>query len=251
MSTYQTSKEKLRVSNIKKTFGNMDIINDISFYAKDNEFISLLGPSGSGKSTIFNIISGLLLQDAGEIIIDGEECRGKLRKVSYMHQKDLLLPWKNILDNVTLPLIINGKSKREARAEVLSHFKTFGLEGFEYKYPFQLSGGMKQRAALLRTYMSSTDIMLLDEPFGALDAITRTKMHYWLIDVIKELKATIIFITHDIEEAIFLSDRIYVLSDKPATIKEEIVVDLPKNRTKDIVTSEKFNEIKKSILQTL
>lgn len=251
MSTYQTSKEKLRVSNIKKSFGSMNIINDVSFYANENEFISLLGPSGSGKSTIFNIISGLLLQDTGEILINGEECCAKLRKVSYMHQKDLLLPWKNIMDNTTLPLIIKGKSKKEARNQVLSHFKAFGLEGFEYKYPFQLSGGMKQRAALLRTYMSSSDIMLLDEPFGALDAITRTKMHYWLIDVIKELKTTIIFITHDIEEAIFLSDRIYLLSDKPATIKKEIIVDLPKNRSKDIITSEKFNEIKKSILQIL
>ena len=251
MSTYQTSKEKLRISNIKKSFGSKDIINDVSFYANEGEFISLLGPSGSGKSTIFNIISGLLHQDEGKIIIDGEECYHEHRKVSYMHQKDLLLPWKNIVDNTTLSLIIKGKSKREAREESLSYFKTFGLEGYEYKYPFQLSGGMKQRAALLRTYMSSSDIMLLDEPFGALDAITRAKMHYWLLEVIKELKATIIFITHDIEEAIFLSDRIYVLSDKPATVKKEIIVDLPKNRTKDLVTSEKFNEIKRLILQTL
>ena len=251
MSTYQSSKEKLRVSNIKKAFGSMDIIYNVSFYAKENEFVSLLGPSGSGKSTIFNIISGLLPQDAGDIVIDGKVCQGRSNKVSYMHQKDLLMSWRNIIDNTTLSLIINGKTKKEARAQAQTHFKTFGLEGFEYKYPFQLSGGMKQRAALLRTYMSSSDIMLLDEPFGALDAITRTKMHYWLLDVIKELKTTIIFITHDIEEAIFLSDRIYLLSDKPASIKKEVIVDLPKNRTKDIITSEKFNEIKRSILQIL
>ena len=251
MSTYQTSKEKIRVSHIKKSFGTMNIINDVSFYARENEFISLLGPSGSGKSTIFNIIAGLLLQDAGEIIIDGEECCDKPKKVSYMHQKDLLLPWKNIIDNTALSLVVKGKSKKEARAEVFSHFKTFGLEGFEYKYPFQLSGGMRQRAALLRTYMSSSDIMLLDEPFGALDAITRAKMHYWLLEVIKELKATIIFITHDIEEAIFLSDRIYLLSDKPATVKSEVIVDLPKSRNKDIITSKKFNEIKSNILHML
>ena len=251
MSTYQSSGEKLRVANIKKNFGDMNILNDVSFYANDNEFISLLGPSGSGKSTIFNIISGLLPQDSGEIIIEGEVCSGRSNKVSYMHQKDLLLSWRNIIDNTTLSLIIKGKSKKEARAKAQAHFKTFGLEGFEYKYPFQLSGGMKQRAALLRTYMSSSDIMLLDEPFGALDAITRTKMHYWLLDVIKELKTTIIFITHDIEEAIFLSDRIYLLSDKPATIKKEVIVDLPKCRTKDIITSEKFNEIKRSILEIL
>ena len=168
-----------------------------------------------------------------------------------MHQKDLLLPWKNIIDNVALPLIIKGKSKKEARKQVLEYFKVFGIEGFEYKYPFQLSGGMRQRAALLRTYMASADIMLLDEPFGALDAITRSKMHSWLLEVIKDLRATIIFITHDIEEAVFLSDRIYVLSDKPATIKTEIIVDLPKTRDKNIVTSEKFNKIKKEILQAL
>jgi len=251
MSIYQTSSEKLKVINIKKSFGDMNIINDVSFYAKENEFVSLLGPSGSGKSTIFNIIAGLLSQDTGDVLIDGEICSNRLQKVSYMHQKDLLLPWKNIVDNVALPLIIKGKSKKEARGQVLSHFKTFGLVGFEYKYPFQLSGGMKQRAALLRTYMSYADIILLDEPFGALDAITRAKMHTWLLEVTKELKATIIFITHDIEEAVFLSDRIYVLSDKLATIKNEIIVDLPKNRTKDIVTSVKFNEIKKDILQLL
>ena len=251
MSTYQTNNEKIRLVNIKKNFGNMNIIKNVSFYANNNEFISLLGPSGSGKSTIFNIISGLLDQDDGEIIIDGKECRSRLKKVSYMHQKDLLLPWKNIIDNVALPLIIKGISKKNARIQVLNYFKVFGIQGFEYKYPFQLSGGMRQRAALLRTYMASSDIMLLDEPFGALDAITRAKMHSWLLEVIKELKATIIFITHDIEEAIFLSDRIYVLSDKPATIKKEIIVELPKDRTKDIITSIKFNEIKRKILQTL
>lgn len=229
----------------------MNIIKNVSFYAGENEFVSLLGPSGSGKSTIFNIISGLLIQDGGKIIIDGEECLSRLKKVSYMHQKDLLLPWKNIIDNVALPLVIKGKTKKDARKQVLEYFKVFGLVGFEYKYPFQLSGGMRQRAALLRTYMASSDIMLLDEPFGALDAITRSKMHSWLLEVIKELKATIIFITHDIEEAVFLSDRIYVLSDKPATIKTEIVVDLPKVRDKAIVTSEKFNKIKREILQAL
>lgn len=251
MNTYRASNEKIRLVNIKKNFGSMNIIKDVSFYANNNEFVSLLGPSGSGKSTIFNIISGLLLQDSGEVIIDGKVCTSRLKKISYMHQKDLLLPWKNIIDNIAIPLIIKGKSKKEARTYVLSYFKTFGLVGFEYKYPSQLSGGMRQRVALLRTYMSSSDIMLLDEPFGALDAITRTKMHYWLLEVSKEIKATIIFITHDIEEAVFLSDRIYVLSDKPAIIKKEIFVDLPKSRTNDIITSIKFNEIKRNILELL
>lgn len=249
MNTYQ--KNKLEVKNIKKSFEGNLIVNDVSFYVKNNEFVSILGPSGCGKSTIFNIIAGLLQLEEGKIMMDGEDYTGKVGRVSYMHQKDLLLPWKKIIDNAALPLIIRGKSKNDAREEVKKYFHTFGLDGFEHKYPFQLSGGMKQRVALLRTYMFSKDIMLLDEPFGALDAITRSKMHQWLLNVAKELNTTILFITHDIEEAIFLSDRIYVLSDKPATLKEEIVVDLPSQRQKDIVTSSNFNQIKRKILNVL
>ncbi|NEZ45744.1 ABC transporter ATP-binding protein [Clostridium niameyense] len=249
MSTYQ--KNKLEVKNIEKSFDNNLIVKDLSFYVGENEFVSLLGPSGCGKSTIFNIIAGLLRAEEGKVTMDGEDYTGKVGRVSYMHQKDLLLPWKKVIDNAAIPLVVRGKKKNEARKEVEKYFHTFGLEGFEYNYPFQLSGGMRQRVALLRTYMFSKDIMLLDEPFGALDAITRSKMHYWLLNVVKELNTTILFITHDIEEAILLSDRIYVLSDKPATIKEEIVVDLPSQRKKDIVTSSKFNEIKRKIINAL
>lgn len=250
MSSYK-SREKLRVENIKKNFGNINVLDDLCLTVNENEFVSILGPSGSGKSTIFNIISGLLNPDEGKIIIDGKDYTGKTGRVSYMYQRDLLLPWKRIIDNTAMPLVLRGENKKQAREKVKGHFKTFGLEGFEFKYPSQLSGGMKQRAALLRTYMFSQDIMLLDEPFGALDAITRTKMHYWLIDVMKNINASVIFVTHDIEEAIFLSDRIYVLSDKPAVIKEEIIVDLPKERNKEIVTSQKFNNIKKFILDVM
>ncbi|WP_251861926.1 ABC transporter ATP-binding protein [Clostridium sp. Marseille-Q2269] len=249
MSTCQ--KNKLEVKNIKKYFDNNIVVNNISINVKEKEFVSILGPSGCGKSTIFNIISGILPLQEGKILIDGEDYTGKVGRVSYMHQKDLLLSWKKVIDNVALPLIIKGKSKNEAREEVKKYFHTFGLDGFEYKYPFQLSGGMKQRVALLRTYMFSKDIMLLDEPFGALDAITRSKMHQWLLNVAKELNTTILFITHDIEEAIFLSDRIYVLSDKPATLKEEIVVNLPSQRQKDIITSSNFNQIKRKIINVL
>lgn len=249
MSTCQ--KNKLEVKNIKKYFDNNIVVNNISINVKEKEFVSILGPSGCGKSTIFNIISGILPLQEGKILIDGEDYTGKVGRVSYMHQKDLLLSWKKVIDNVALPLIIKGKSKNEAREEVKKYFHTFGLDGFEHKYPFQLSGGMKQRVALLRTYMFSKDIMLLDEPFGALDAITRSKMHQWLLNVAKELNTTILFITHDIEEAIFLSDRIYVLSDKPATLKEEIVVNLPSQRQKDIITSSNFNQIKRKIINVL
>lgn len=237
------NKVKLTLKNVSKTFEDDTILKDISFEVEEGEFVTLLGPSGSGKSTILNIISGILKPDNGEAKVAGE--------ISYMHQKDLLLPWKKVIDNVALPLYIKGKGKEEGRNQVLPYFEPYGLEGYEYKYPFQLSGGMRQRAAFLRTYITSSNIMLLDEPFGALDAITRGKMQNWLLDVIKDLKSTILFITHDIEEAIYLSNRIYILSDKPAYIKGEIFVDLPENRTKDIITSDKFIAIKRQILDLI
>ncbi|WML33056.1 ABC transporter ATP-binding protein [Clostridium sp. OS1-26] len=235
--------KKLVLKNVSRSFDTDKILNNISLEVREGEFVSLLGPSGSGKSTILNIISGVLKPDKGEVKVEGE--------ISYMHQKDLLLPWKKVIDNVALPLYIKGKSKAEGRKQVIDYFEPYGLKGYEFKYPFQLSGGMKQRAAFLRTYMTSNNIMLLDEPFGALDAITRGKMQNWLLNVIKDLRSTILFITHDIEEAIYLSNRIYILSDKPACIKGEIEVDLPKNRTKDMITSEKFVAIKKQVLDLM
>lgn len=249
-NSYQKN-NKLIVKDLKKYFEDMLIIENISLHLKENEFVSLLGPSGSGKSTIFNIISGLLIPDEGSVFIEGEEYTGETGRVSYMYQKDLLLPWKKIIDNVALPLVIKGKSKKESRKIVKDYFEVFGLSGFEYKYPFQLSGGMRQRAALMRTYMFSKDIILLDEPFGGLDAITKSKMQYWLLEVLENLKASVLFITHDIEEAIFLSDRIYIMSHRPANIKEELKIDLPRHRSKEIITSQKFNDIKRYILNIL
>jgi ABC-type nitrate/sulfonate/bicarbonate transport system ATPase subunit len=251
MTTFQKNNVKLKVDNIDKTFEDTPVVDGVSLYVNEDEFVSILGPSGSGKSTLFNIVSGLLKPDMGRVFIDGEDFTGKTGRVSYMYQKDLLLPWKKVIDNVSLPLVIKGESKKTARDKVKEYFNIFGLEGFEYKYPFQLSGGMRQRAALMRTYMFSRDIMLLDEPFGGLDAITKSKMHHWLLEVLSSLKASMLFITHDIEEAIFLSDRIYILSERPAVVKEEIIVDLPKPRNKEIITSSKFNEIKKHIFDIL
>jgi ABC-type nitrate/sulfonate/bicarbonate transport system ATPase subunit len=229
----------------------MPIIDDISFYLNENEFVTLIGPSGCGKSTIFNIIAGIVPLDEGKVFIDGKNYTGESGHVSYMYQKDLLLPWKKVIDNTTLPLIIKGEKSNEARKKAKPYLKLFGLEGFEYKYPFQLSGGMRQRAALLRTYMFSKDIVLLDEPFGGLDAITRSRMQAWLLQVIENINTSVLFITHDIEEAVYLSDRIYVLSARPAKIKEEVSIPLSKPREREIVTSQKFNKIKKHILSNL
>lgn len=252
MNTYLQNKIlKLEITKINKSFENENILRNISLKIYQNEFVSILGPSGCGKSTIFNIIAGLIEPSSGKVIIDSADVTGKTGVVSYMNQKDLLLPWMKVIDNATLPLIIKGMKKKEAVLMVLKYFKVFGLSGCEEKYPQMLSGGMRQRAALLRTYMFSNNLMLLDEPFGALDAITRSKMQYWLLDMASNLKTTIIFITHDVEEAILLSDRIYVLSDRPAVVKNEIIIDLPKIRSRSIITSIKFNEIKRGILDNL
>mgnify|MGYP001071503901 CR=1 FL=1 len=242
---------KIQVTNITKSFGQLHTLDGISLSLDENQFVSILGPSGCGKSTLFNIIAGLLNPDEGSVIIDGENYTNKTGKVSYMHQKDLLLPWKNVLENVTVPLILKGKGKEKAKKKALKYFHSFGLEGFEKSYPNQLSGGMRQRASLLRTYLFSEDIMLLDEPFGGLDAITKGKMQYWLLEVFRALKASILFITHDIDEAIFLSDKIYVLSERPASVKEKFKVNIPRPRKEDIFTNSEFIKIKKEILSLL
>lgn len=249
MNSYQ--KNKLYVNNLYKSFDDILVVDKVSLELREKEFVSLLGPSGSGKSTIFNIIAGLISPDDGKIFIEDKDFTGKTGRVSYMYQKDLLLPWKKIIDNVSLPLVVKGMGRKKAREMVHGYFKIFGLEGFEYKYPFQLSGGMRQRAALMRTYMFSEDIILLDEPFGGLDAITKRKMQDWLLEVFDNLEASILFITHDIDEALLLSDRIYILSDRPANVKAEIEVDLPKPRGNEIVTTSRFNELKKNIMNML
>ncbi|AQS10287.1 aliphatic sulfonates import ATP-binding protein SsuB [Clostridium saccharobutylicum] len=237
MNSYQN---KIQITKVKKSFGNMEILRDITFNVGEGELISIVGPSGSGKSTIFNIITKIIDKDDGDIVVNGD--------VSYMYQKDMMVPWKKVIDNIGIPLVFKGHSKKEARGQVLKYLDTFGLDGFEYKYPSQLSGGMKQRANFLKTFLTSKDIMLLDEPFAALDSITRRKMQKWLLDLTKEMKTTILFITHDIEEAIFLSDRIYVISEKPATIKGEIKVNLSYPREEDIVTDVEFVRIRREVL---
>lgn len=243
--------DKVEIRNVTKSFGALHTLDDISLTLEENQFVTILGPSGSGKSTLFNIIAGLSKPDSGEVLIEGESYIGKTGRVSYMHQKDLLLPWKNILENVCVPLILKGVSKKDAQKKSLEYFHLFGLDGFEKGYPNQLSGGMRQRASLLRTYLFSNDIMLLDEPFGGLDAITKRKMQQWLLQVFKNLSASIFFITHDIDEAIFLSDKIYVFSERPASIKAIFEVNIARPRDMDTFTSKEFNEMKKEILNLL
>ena len=243
---------EIAVEGVSKTLGGLLTLGKIDLEAHNQEFVGILGPSGCGKSTLFNIISGLLLPDTGRVLIDGEDFTGVTGRVSYMHQKDLLLPSCTILDNASIPLILKGVPKRKAREEAAKHFQQFGLAGFEHYYPSQLSGGMRQRAALLRTYLFSSDIMLLDEPFAALDAITRRKMQVWLLGVLKELRPTILFITHDVEEALFLCDRVYVLSECPSEVRLEVKVPFSRGeRSSDIISDPRYSKLHNEIMEAL
>lgn len=217
----------------------------------DHELVSLLGSSGGGKTTLFHVISGLNQPQKGRVLLDGEDITGQPGHVSYMLQKDLLLPYRTIEDNVILPMLIRGENKKEAREKAGKFFEEFGLEGTQKKYPRQLSGGMRQRAALLRTYMFSKNVALLDEPFSALDTLTKHDMHSWYLNVMDKIRMSTLFITHDIEEAILLSDRIYLLTGKPGRITEEIIIKEPKPRREDFHLTKEFLEYKKKILEKL
>ncbi len=235
--------EKIVLKDISKHFGEKDVLNHISMTVSEGEHVTVLGPSGCGKSTLMNILTGILSADGGSVDVAG--------KIGYMQQKDLLLPWKTCMENVILPDLLAGVSEQEAKTRALPYFKAFQLDGFEQNYPSEMSGGMRQRASFLRTFLSCGDILLLDEPFGAVDSITRGNLQQWLIDVTKELGLTILMITHDIDEALLLSDRIYVLSDKPATIRDEIIVDFDADEKKDRLFDPAFLELKKRILEDL
>lgn len=242
---------ELRVSDVTMSYESKNIIEDISIELHDNELVCLLGASGGGKTTLFNVISGLHEPDKGSILLNGEDITGKPGHISYMLQKDLLLPYRTIEDNVVLPLLIKGEKKKAAREKAGVFFEEFGLEGTQKKYPHQLSGGMRQRAALLRTYMFSRDVALLDEPFSALDTLTKSDMHRWYLNVMDKIHLSTLFITHDIDEAILLSDRIYLLTGVPGRITEEIVIREKKPRGKDFNLSEEFLEYKREIIGKL
>lgn len=241
----------LEVKGITKSFEEELIIKDVSLTLNDGEIVALLGVSGSGKTTLFNIIAGLHNSDGGDVLLNGESIIDSPGKVSYMLQKDLLLPYKNILDNVALPLIIKGIPKKEAREKADELFEQFGLDGAQKKYPFQLSGGMRQRAALLRTYLFSEKVALLDEPFSALDMLTKAAVHDWYLDIMEKIKLSTLFITHDVDEAILLSDRIYLLTGKPASITKEIIINEKKPRSKDFRITDEFLNYKRMIINHL
>ncbi len=238
-STYYSGKKKLAV------------LKDVTLYVQPGEFVSVLGPSGSGKSTILKTAAGLLRPDSGKVLIDGEEVTGLPQLVGYMPQQDLLFPWKTMWQNAALPLLAAGVSKNEAFDRVSEMLPLFGLKGFADYYPYQLSGGMRQRAALLRTMLIDSNLMLLDEPFGALDALTREQMQDWLLGIWEKFRRSVLFVTHSIDEAIYLSDRVYVITERPGknAIEQTIKIDRP--REKSILTTRDFTIYKQILINAL
>jgi ABC-type nitrate/sulfonate/bicarbonate transport system ATPase subunit len=247
---------RLSLSGVRKAFGALPVLGDLSLFVGAGEFVSILGPSGSGKSTTFKLLTGALRPDGGDIAVDGRpistvSSSAAAAPFAFMPQRDALLPWRRIIDNVTLGLEIQGVPRRAARARVAPLFAEFGLAGFERHYPAQLSGGMRQRAALLRTVVQNRGILLLDEPFGALDALTRAALQRWLERMWERHRWTILLITHDVREAVFLSDRVYVLSERPARVIREVAIPLPRPRTQSDLAQEAVARLEAELLETL
>ena len=220
------------------------IFQGLTFDVKRGEFVSVIGASGSGKSTLFKLVTGLLEPDQGDILIDGQRTGKRLGSVGYMPQRDLLLPWRTVLENVLLPLEVTKERKQAKLREIKEWLARFGLADYENTYPKELSGGMKQRVAFLRTLMTGKELLLLDEPFGALDSLTKRNMHQWLLGLWGELQKTVLFITHDLEEAILLSDRVYVLHDKGM---KEMKVTLPRPRSSQLIYQSEFITMRKEL----
>lgn len=227
-------------------------LEGVDMTIESGEFVSVVGPSGCGKSTLFNMLAGLDRPSGGRILLDGQPADRLLGEVGYMPQSDLLMPWRSVLDNTALSLELSGVGRREARKRAREAFPRFGLSGFEKVWPTQISGGMRQRAALLRTFLAGREIMLLDEPFGALDALTRQEMQQWLLDVWQQDRKTILFVTHDVEEALFLSDRVYVMSGRPGRIELSVEPGFPRPRDfQETTLDPRFTELKAKLLEPL
>jgi ABC-type nitrate/sulfonate/bicarbonate transport system ATPase subunit len=240
----------LRAVGISKSFqgGRVPAVDRVSLTVDAGEFVSLVGPSGCGKSTLFNILAGLVRPDEGHVMLGDEDVTAQPGHVGYMPQQDLLLPWRTVLDNAVLGLDIRGVSRKTSYAEARLLLGQFGLLEHQRQYPAALSGGMRQRCAMIRTVLYGSRILLLDEPLSALDAQTRLLMQEWLLEVWNSLGLSVFYITHDLEEALFLSDRVYVMSARPGRILEEVGVDLPRPRTSEVRTAAQFVALKARIM---
>lgn len=241
----------LVLRGVSKTFGTTTALSPMDLEIERGSFVSIVGPSGCGKSTLFNVLSGLLRPDGGTITLEGKDVIGATGHVGYMLQKDLLVPWRTVLGNITLGARLKGKVTPENREQATGFAEKYGLGEFLNHYPSALSGGMRQRVALMRTLATNHQLLLLDEPFGALDAQTRFEMQQWLLQVWRDTERTVLFITHDVDEAVFLSDRVLVMSPRPGRVVDDLRVDLPRPRTLDTLVSPAFTELKARVLHQL
>ncbi|CAN5501224.1 ABC transporter ATP-binding protein [soil metagenome] len=242
---------KLEVRNVVQRFDSTVALSETSLNVRAGEFISIVGPSGCGKSTLFNIVSGILKPTEGQVLLDGRDVTAQPGHVGYMLQKDLLLSWKTALENITLGATLTRRVTRADKVNAAELATKYGLGAFLNHYPHAMSGGMRQRVALMRTLTFARDVMLLDEPFGALDSQTRLEMQQWLLSVWAEQQSTILFVTHDVDEAIFLADRVVVMSARPGRIRQIFDVDLPRPRGLDLLTSPEFTALKRQTLEII
>lgn len=247
----------LEVYHLSKSFHHQGqtsahrVFKDVSLTVYDREIVSIIGPSGCGKSTLFNIISGTEREDSGRILIRGKKEGERRGQFGYMFQDHLLMPWRTVIQNIMLGFALRGIPKSQAYSQSVSLLHEFQLTRFKNYYPEMLSGGMKQRIALLRTIAFNSSLLLLDEPFGSIDAITRTRLYLYLFRIWKKFNLTVLFTTHDIREALFLSDRVYVLGNKPTCIIREIHVSLPKPRKLNDYASPAFVQQEKILLRLI
>ncbi|KWW20064.1 ABC transporter ATP-binding protein [Peribacillus simplex] len=239
----------LEIKDVSYSFdGKQNILEKLNVHVGEGEFVTILGPSGSGKSTLFHLTGGILKPDHGDILLDGKKINGLKGHISYMPQQPSLLPWRTVMENVLLGSELAGvKDKKRAKALLIKA----GLGEYEQAYPHELSGGMKQRAAFIRSILSPQDLMCLDEPFSALDELTRVQMQKWLMSFWEEYRRSVLFVTHSIDEAVFLSDRIYVLSSKPASVIKEVVVPFPRPRKEEQLLSDEFFQLKRELYAAL
>lgn len=244
MSFYQEQKLLINIKNLNFYFENLQVLKNISLKIYEKEFLSIVGPSGCGKTTLLKIIAGLMDSE-------NENIERNISDIAYMPQKGALFEWKTLISNLALPLIIKGEKKNYAYQKARKILKDFNLEKFENYYPSQLSGGMKQRGAFLRTMITGSELILLDEPFASVDEINRRKLQLWLIKLLNKYSKTVVLVTHDIEEAILLSDRIVIMSEKPSEIIETITVDIPKPRSLESLTDPRFSTLEKKIYELL
>jgi ABC-type nitrate/sulfonate/bicarbonate transport system ATPase subunit len=248
---------RLQLEDIVSTYDEgaqrLTALDGLCLTVGEMEFVALVGPSGSGKSTLLDIVAGLITQDSGAVRLDGELTTAgqRLGRSAYMQQRDLLLPWRTTTGNAALGLEASGLSRSEAEQRVTAQLWRFGLDGFGNAYPAQLSGGMRQRAALLRTVLPRKDLVLFDEPFGALDALTRSDLQAWLAGLWEEERSSVLLVTHDVEEAIFLADRVIVLTPRPGRVAFELTVSLPRPRTRAMIASPAFIRDRATLLHAL